>query len=51
MAMEPGGALIPLGGVGESGNGPRHGGIQANLDAFTEVQWVTMRAALPDYPF
>jgi benzaldehyde dehydrogenase (NAD) len=44
-------ALIPFGGVGESGNGSRHGGTQANLDAFTEVQWVTVRGDLPDYPF
>jgi benzaldehyde dehydrogenase (NAD) len=44
-------ALIPFGGVGESGTGSRHGGSQANLDAFTEMQWVTMRADLPGYPF
>jgi benzaldehyde dehydrogenase (NAD) len=44
-------ALIPFGGVGESGTGSRHGGTQANLDAFTEVQWVTMRGDLPRYPF
>lgn len=44
-------ALIPFGGVGESGNGSRHGGTQANLDAFTEVQWVTVRGDLPAYPF
>jgi benzaldehyde dehydrogenase (NAD) len=44
-------ALIPFGGVGESGTGSRHGGTQANLDAFTDVQWVTMRGDLPDYPF
>jgi benzaldehyde dehydrogenase (NAD) len=44
-------ALIPFGGVGESGTGSRHGGTQANLDAFTDVQWVTMRSELPQYPF
>jgi benzaldehyde dehydrogenase (NAD) len=44
-------ALIPFGGVGESGTGSRHGGTQANLDAFTEVQWVTVRGDLPQYPF
>jgi benzaldehyde dehydrogenase (NAD) len=44
-------ALIPFGGVGESGNGSRQGGAQANLDAFTEMQWVTMRGDLPRYPF
>ena len=37
--------------VGESGTGSRHGGTQANLDAFTDVQWVTMRSELPQYPF
>ncbi len=44
-------ALIPFGGVGESGTGSRHGGTQANLDAFTDVQWVTMRGDPPNYPF
>ena len=44
-------ALPPFGGVGESGNGSRHGGNQANLDAFTEAQWVTMRGDLPHYAF
>jgi benzaldehyde dehydrogenase (NAD) len=44
-------ALIPFGGVGESGTGSRHGGTQANLDAFTDVQWVTVRSDLPQYPF
>jgi hypothetical protein len=27
------------------------GGIDANLDAFTEVQWVIVRGDLPQYPF
>jgi benzaldehyde dehydrogenase (NAD) len=44
-------ALIPFGGVGESGNGARTGGTQANLDAYTDVQWVTVRGELPPYPF
>ena len=44
-------ALIPFGGVGESGTGSRHGGPQANLDAFTDTQWVTIRGDLPQYPF
>jgi benzaldehyde dehydrogenase (NAD) len=44
-------ALVPFGGVEESGTGSRHGGIEANLDAFTEVQWVTIRDDLPEYPF
>ena len=33
-------APIPFGGVGASGTGSRLGGL-ANLDAFTETQWVT----------
>ena len=44
-------AIIPFGGVGESGTGSRHGGVEANLDAFTETQWVTARGDLPSYPF
>jgi benzaldehyde dehydrogenase (NAD) len=44
-------ALIPFGGVGASGTGARHGGAQANLEAFTDTQWVTMRSDLPSYPF
>jgi benzaldehyde dehydrogenase (NAD) len=44
-------ATIPFGGVGDSGNGSRHGGATANLEAFTEQQWVTVRGALPHYPF
>ncbi|GAA4704885.1 benzaldehyde dehydrogenase [Phytohabitans rumicis] len=42
---------IPFGGVGDSGNGARHGGAAANLEAFTEQQWVTVRGDLPAYPF
>ena len=30
---------------------PGTAAIEANLDAFTETQWVTMRADLPQYPF
>jgi benzaldehyde dehydrogenase (NAD) len=44
-------ALIPFGGVGESGNGTRAGGTEANLDAYTDTQWVTIRGDLPAYPF
>jgi benzaldehyde dehydrogenase (NAD) len=44
-------AVIPFGGVGDSGNGSRFGGARANLDAFTEVQWVTAQSKLADYPF
>ncbi|WP_030169806.1 benzaldehyde dehydrogenase [Streptomyces sp. NRRL S-813] len=44
-------AIAPFGGVGASGTGSRHGGAQANLEAFTETQWVTVRTELPQYPF
>ncbi|MDE3065715.1 MAG: aldehyde dehydrogenase family protein, partial [Acidobacteriota bacterium] len=43
-------AVIPFGGTGASGNGSRMGG-QANLEAYTETQWVTAQADMPDYPF
>ena len=36
---------------GPSGGGGRLGGPLANFEAFTEVQWVTMRSDLPAYPF
>jgi benzaldehyde dehydrogenase (NAD) len=44
-------AVIPFGGVGDSGTGSRFGGAAANIDAFTETQWVTMRGSPPAYPF
>ena len=44
-------ATIPFGGVGASGNGGRLGGPRANLEAFTETQWVTIHGDLPAYPF
>ncbi len=44
-------AVIPFGGVGDSGTGSRLGGTRANLEAFTEVQWVTAQSRLADYPF
>jgi benzaldehyde dehydrogenase (NAD) len=44
-------ANIPFGGVGASGTGSRFGGPAANVEAFTEVQWVTVRAEPPQYPF
>ena len=43
-------AVIPFGGTGNSGNGSRMGGL-ANLDAYTETQWVTAQSELPTYPF
>ncbi|MEU3892312.1 aldehyde dehydrogenase family protein [Streptomyces sp. NPDC029041] len=44
-------AQVAFGGMGDSGNGARHGGIQTNLEAFTEAQWVTLRSTPPAYPF
>lgn len=41
----------PFGGVKSSGNGSRVGGAKANIDAFTETQWVTMRSNIAPYPF
>jgi benzaldehyde dehydrogenase (NAD) len=41
----------PFGGVKASGGGGRLGGPLANFEAFTEVQWVTLRSDLPAYPF
>jgi benzaldehyde dehydrogenase (NAD) len=43
-------ATIPFGGSGLSGNGIRYGG-EANLDNFTEWQWVTVRDEPPTFPF
>jgi benzaldehyde dehydrogenase (NAD) len=43
-------AVIPFGGVGWSGTGARLGG-RANLDAFTETQWLTMQREISPYPF
>jgi benzaldehyde dehydrogenase (NAD) len=44
-------AVAPFGGVGASGTGSRQGGAAANIEAFTETQWVTVRGDLPAYPF
>ena len=44
-------ATIPFGGVGWSGTGARLGGAQANLDAFTETQWLTLQGDITRYPF
>lgn len=43
--------VIPFGGVGYSGTGSRFGGAEANIDAFTETQWVTMQSEIERYPF
>jgi benzaldehyde dehydrogenase (NAD) len=44
-------AVIPFGGTGFSGNGSRMGGIQHNLEAYTETRWVTAQSELASYPF
>lgn len=44
-------AHAPFGGVGDSGNGTRIGGHQANIESFTELQWLTVRPEIADYPF
>lgn len=38
---------VPMGGMGESGNGGRYGG-HWNLEEFTSTQWVTARGAVRD---
>lgn len=43
-------ANTPFGGVGASGTGSRHGGAQANIDAFTETRWITIRREPGQYP-
>ena len=43
-------AIIPFGGMGASGNGSRFGG-EANLDTFTDWQWLTVRDEPPTFPF
>ena len=44
-------AHAPFGGVGVSGTGGRLGGAEANVEAFTETQWVTVRGDVAGYPF
>jgi benzaldehyde dehydrogenase (NAD) len=41
---------VPFGGIFDSGTGTRFGG-SANLDAFTETRWVTIRGDIAPYPF
>lgn len=41
----------PFGGVAASGTGARFGGAQANIEAFTETQWLTVRDEIAGYPF
>jgi benzaldehyde dehydrogenase (NAD) len=44
-------ANAPFGGVGASGTGSRVGGAAANIEAFTETRWVTVRGEPAQYPF
>jgi benzaldehyde dehydrogenase (NAD) len=41
---------VPFGGLLDSGTGARFGGA-ANIDAFTETRWVTVRGDIAPYPF
>ncbi len=43
-------ANTPFGGVAASGTGARFGG-SANIDAFTDTRWVTVRGDIAPYPF
>ncbi|WP_320783414.1 aldehyde dehydrogenase family protein [Streptomyces sp. CRN 30] len=43
-------ANAPFGGVGSSGTGSRHGGAEANIEAFTETRWITLRREPAQYP-
>ena len=42
---------VPFGGVAASGTGSRFGGATANIEAFTEAQWLTVRSTIAPYPF
>ncbi|MGF9663296.1 benzaldehyde dehydrogenase [Arthrobacter crystallopoietes] len=44
-------ANSPFGGTKNSGNGSRIGGHQANMESFTELQWLTVRPEIAEYPF
>jgi benzaldehyde dehydrogenase (NAD) len=44
-------AHAPFGGMAVSGTGGRLGGREANVEAFTETQWVTIRGEVAPYPF
>jgi benzaldehyde dehydrogenase (NAD) len=44
-------ANAPFGGVAASGTGSRFGGAQANIDAFTETRWMTVRSRPASFPF
>jgi benzaldehyde dehydrogenase (NAD) len=44
-------AVAPFGGVAASGTGSRFGGAAANVEAFTETQWLTLQGEISPYPF
>jgi benzaldehyde dehydrogenase (NAD) len=44
-------ANAPFGGLMASGTGSRFGGAAANVEAFTETRWITMRGEPAQYPF
>jgi benzaldehyde dehydrogenase (NAD) len=44
-------ANAPFGGTGASGTGSRFGGAQANIDAFTDTRWLTVRSQPASFPF
>jgi len=44
-------AVAPFGGVKWSGTGARFGGAEANIEAFTETQWLTVQGEITPYPF
>ncbi|NBM15475.1 benzaldehyde dehydrogenase [Streptomyces sp. GC420] len=43
-------AVAPFGGIAASGTGARFGG-EANIEAFTELRWTTVRGDVAGYPF
>ena len=42
--------FAPIGGMGSSGNGTRSGGLSV-MDEYSQWQWLTVNATVPDYPF
>ena len=41
-------ANAPFGGMRHSGNSARFGGAEANIEAYTDTRWITMRSTVPD---
>ncbi|MDY7089841.1 MAG: benzaldehyde dehydrogenase [Actinomycetota bacterium] len=44
-------ANAPFGGVAASGTGSRFGGAAANIEAFTDTRWITVRSQAATFPF